>query len=239
MEKLNDRVLLNKEVLIFDLDGTLIDTTNTWNKIDLNILKKYNIKNLNLKEIQETRDSYFICKNEGDIYLDYCKYLVKKYNLNVDAEVFYKDRKIIEDKLLKKAKLKLHVIKTLEELKKKHYILVLATQTTDYELEIYKKNKYINCLFDYFDLIVTSTNIKKKKPSPEIYGFILKKIRLPKKKFLIIEDSYMGLLCAKNIKIEKVYLDNKYSKKDLNPINRITEYKLNNFNELYKLLKRI
>ena len=49
----------------------------------------------------------------------------------------------------------------------------------------------------------------------------------------------MGLLCAKNIKIEKVYLDNKYSKKDLNPINRITEYKLNNFNELYKLLKRI
>ena len=133
MEKLNERVLLTKEVLIFDLDGTLIDTTNIWNKIDINILKKYNVKNLNLKEVQDMRNTYLTCNNEGDIYLDYCKYLVKKYNLNVDAETFYKDRKLIENKLLKTAKLKPNAIKTLKEIKKKHYILVLATATTNHE----------------------------------------------------------------------------------------------------------
>lgn len=239
MEKLNEKVLLNKEVIIFDLDGTLIDTINIWNKIDQKTLNKFNIKNIKLNEVQNIKDNYLMCNTEGDIYINYIKYLVKKYNLNVDYETFYKERKIIANKLLLKAKLKPNVLKTLNELKRKQYILVLATSSSNNEIELYKRNKNIRNLFDYFDLIVTSSDVKKKKPNPEIYEFIMKKIRLPKKKFLIFEDSYMGLLCAKNIKIEKVFVNNKYFEKDINAINRITEYKLNKFNELYKLLKRI
>ena len=34
MEKLNKEILKNKEVIIFDLDGTLINTINIWNKVD-------------------------------------------------------------------------------------------------------------------------------------------------------------------------------------------------------------
>ena len=239
MEKLNRRVLLNKEVIIFDLDGTLIDTINIWNKIDKKTLEKYNIKNLKLNDIQNIRDNYLFCNTGGDIYLNYIKHLVKKYNLNVDAETFYKDRNIIKNKLLNKAKIKPYVLKTLKELKRKQYILVLATSSSNNEIEIYKTNKNIRNIFDYFDLIITSNDVKNKKPNPEIYELILKKLRLPKKKFLVFEDSYMGLLCAKNIKIEKVFINNKYSKRDYNIINRITEYKLDNYKELYKLINKI
>lgn len=94
-------------------------------------------------------------------------------------------------------------------------------------------------LLYYFDLVITANDIKNKKPSPEIYEYILKKIRVPKKKLLVVEDSYMGLLSAKNIEIEKVYLENKHSIKDYDLIKRITEYKLKNYLEFYKLINKI
>lgn len=235
MEKLNENVIKNKEVIIFDLDGTLIDTIDIWNKVDYLILKKYKIK-ISKKTIQELRDNYLLNNTEDNIYLKYSKYLVEKFKLNIDYENFYKERIKLSNKLLNNIKPKPFVLKTLNELKRKNYLLVIATASTNNEIELYKNNKYMRKLFYYFDLIVTSDDIKNKKPSPEIYEYILKKIRLKKKKLLVIEDSYMGLLSAKNIEIEKVYLENKHSLKDYNLIERITEYKLKNYLDLYKIV---
>ena len=238
MEKLNKEIIKNKEVIIFDLDGTLINTINIWNKVDYLVLKKYNIK-LSKTIIQDIRDNYLVNNTEDNIYLKYSKYLVEKYNLNIDYESFYKERITISNKLLKDIKPKQFVLKTLNELKRKNYLLILATSTTNNEIELYKNNKYMKKLFYYFDLIVTANSVKNKKPNPEIYEYILKKIRLNKNKFIVVEDSHIGLLCASNIGIDKIYLENKYSKKDYDLINRITEYKLNNFLDLYKIIKKI
>lgn len=238
MEKLNETVIRNKEVIIFDLDGTLIDTLDIWNKVDYLTLKKYNIK-ISASEIQNIRDNYLLRNTEDNIYLKYSKYLVDKYNIAIDYETFYKERIQISNKLLSNIKPKSFVLKTLNELKRRNYLLVLATASTNNEIDLYRKNKYMKKLFYYFDLLVTSNDIKNKKPSPEIYEYILKKIRLNKKKLLVIEDSYMGLLSAKNIDIEKVYLENKHSKKDYDLIKRITEYKLKNYSELYKIINKL
>ena len=73
----------------------------------------------------------------------------------------------------------------------------------------------------------------------EIYELILKKIRVKKKKLLVIEDSYLGLLSAKNIEIEKVYLENKYSKKDYESIKRISEYKLKNYLDFLRIINNL
>lgn len=238
MEKLNEIVIRNKEVIIFDLDGTLIDTLDIWNKVDYLTLKKYNIK-ISASKIQNIRDNYLLSNTEDNIYLKYSKYLVDKYNIAIDYETFYKERIQISNKLLSNIKPKSYVLKTLNELKRRNYLLVLATASTNNEIDLYRNNKYMKKLFYYFDLLVTSNDIKNKKPSPEIYEYILKKIRLNKKKLLVIEDSYMGLLSAKNIDIEKVYLENKHSKKDYDLIKRITEYKLKNYSELYKIINKL
>ena len=74
MEKLNEKVLKNKEVIIFDLDGTLIDTIDIWNKVDYNVLKQFNIKNITKHEIQESRDNFLLTNTSDNIYLNYSKY---------------------------------------------------------------------------------------------------------------------------------------------------------------------
>ena len=238
MEKLNTNILKNKEVIIFDLDGTLINTIDIWNKVDYLVLKKYKI-NISKKEIQKIRDNYLLNNTNDNIYLNYSKYLVEKYNISIDYETFYKERIKISNKLLSNVKPKQLVLKTLRELKRKNYLLVIATASTNNEIELYKKNNYMKKLFYYFDLIVTNNDIKNKKPNPEIYEYILKKIRLKKKKLLVIEDSYIGLLCANNIGIEKVYLENKYSKKDYNNIKKISEYKLKNYLDFLRIINNL
>ena len=75
--------------------------------------------------------------------------------------------------------------------------------------------------------------------SNPIYEYILKKIRVAKKKFIVVEDSYIGLLCAKNIDIEKIYLENKHSKNNYNLIKRVSEYKLKNYLDLYKIINKL
>lgn len=238
MEKLNEVILNNKEVIIFDLDGTLIDTMNIWNKVDYLTLKKYKI-NVSKNKIKEIRDNFLINNSSDDIYLNYSKYLIEKYNLSIDYETFYKERIKMSHKLLNNIKPKSLVLKVLKELRKRNYLLIIATASSNNEIELYKNNKYMKKLFYYFDLVVTADDVKNKKPSPEIYEYILKKIRVKKKKILVIEDSYLGLLSAKNIDIEKVYLENKYAKKDLDLIKRITEYKLKNYLDFFKIINKL
>ena len=161
MEKINKEILKNKEVIIFDLDGTLINTINIWNKTDQIILKKHNIF-LTKKEIQEIRDNYLLNNTSNNIYLNYSKYLIDKYNLSIDYEEFYKDRINISNKLLKTIKPKPYVLKTLNALKRKNYLLVLATATTNNEIELYRNNKYMKKILYYFDLIVTSDDVNNK-----------------------------------------------------------------------------
>ena len=195
MEKLNKEIIKNKEVIIFDLDGTLINTINIWNKVDYLVLKKYNIK-LNKTIIQDIRDNYLANNTEDNIYLKYSKYLVEKYNLNIDYESFYKERITISNKLLKDIKPKQFVLKTLNELKRKNYLLILATSTTNNEIELYKNNKYMKKLFYYFDLIVTANSVKNKKPNPEIYEYTVSKLGIDKKDIMVVEDSTYGIKAA-------------------------------------------
>ena len=50
------------------------------------------------------RDNYLLNNTSNNIYLNYSKYLIEKYNLSIDYEEFYKDRINISNKLLKTIK---------------------------------------------------------------------------------------------------------------------------------------
>lgn len=238
MKKLNKEVIENKRVIIFDLDGTLIDSIEIWNKIDKKILKKYKV-NVTSKQIEQIRNNYLLKNTSGEIYKEYYKYLIEKYNLKVELDTLYKERLKLTNSYLSKIKPKKNVLEILKKLKHKSYLLVLATATTNNELEIYRTNRYMKHLLYYFDLLVTSDDVKEKKPNPEIYKYIMNKIKFPKNKYIVIEDSLIGLKSAKNIGIEKVYLENDNSLKDLNKIKKISEYNIQSLKELLKIVNDI
>lgn len=69
--------LSNVNLVIFDLDGTLIDSNGINNNIDVQLAFLLG-ETKRAEEILIERDNVFKDNNSGDIYLNYCEYLKTK-----------------------------------------------------------------------------------------------------------------------------------------------------------------
>lgn len=235
-------ILNNKEVIVFDLDGTLLDSVSMFNEIYALVIK--NISGIIVlgDQIQEDWDEFAHQKIEGDLYDNFLLYLSNKYssekhNINVIKEIYNKlEYKYISEEVKYKKFAKEIVI----ELKERGYKLVLATLTPKYAIDIYNDiNKNLIAdfkIYDVFDLVLTYEDVKEKKPNPEIYLKAMEKMNVSKEQCLIIEDSLEGIKAANNAGIEVVNIVDKNMYKVQKKIDDLSNYKMNTLEEFYKLI---
>ena len=245
MRALNELKLKDKKYIIFDMDGTLIDSIGVWNQTDQRLIKEYGGVHVDLDEVQRLRDGFLHGNQDTDIYLSFCEYLINKYNLSIKDPKklldirWAKSGEILENEM----DFKPGVVDLLLRLKELGFILVLATMTTQVQLDIYtKKNKKMLSqmnINDVFDFITRKEDVKNKKPDPEIYNMIMKYYSAKTEECLIFEDSYTGVLASKNAGIEVVNIYDKYADLDRDKIDKLTDYKINNFHEFLDLVNKL
>lgn len=242
MKELNQLKLKNKKYIIFDMDGTLIDSIGVWNITDQKLIEKYGGINKDLDEIQFERDLFLHNIQTGNTYLEYSKYLMNKYNFTIfDAEELTKIRlNLANDILAKEIDFKPNVVELILKLKSLGFILVLATMTTQVQLNVYSKiNKKMleqMNIDEVFDLIFTIDDVENKKPHPEIYNKIVQYYNASPNECLIFEDSYTGVLASHNASIEVVNVYDKYAEIDRDKINKIADYSINDYSEFIALI---
>ena len=231
--------LENKKVIIFDLDGTLIDSIGIWNAVDEELIKKISkdgkIDDVDIAKQRDTKLKEF-SKTEH-AYLEYCGFLGKKYGSNLSKEEIKKLRyEIAEDYITNKVDYKPYAEKIIKYLKGKGYILVIASTTNDHTIDIYKKyNKNIKSkakLDDYFTAIYSKGSVKELKPNPEVYFKIIDELRVKKEDCIIIEDSLIGVEAANNAGIDVAVIYDKYSDCDREKINELSQYRFSDFKEM-------
>lgn len=240
IEKLD---LKKKKFIIFDLDGTLIDSIGIWNLTDYALIKKFGNQDGNLDEIQDDRDYFLHHNTTGEIYVGYCNFLIGKYNLSIkDGKDLSRIRRELYEKIYEsEISFKPNVVSLLKKLKDRGYTLILATMSSEEQIETYSNSpkmiSEIN-IKEIFDLITTKDGVERKKPDPEIYQNILKRYKESSDKFLVFEDSYSGVLASINAGVETVNVYDKYSDKDRDRINEITSYAISDYQEIIDMLDK-
>ncbi len=239
MKDLNTISLQEKKYLIFDMDGTLIDSMGIWDTIDYQILRDFGGVDLTKEEIYQDRRNFFSRPQDKNIYLNYCEYLISKYHIPMSQRELLRIREemtahFLEENMEYKPGVK-RVLKTLKEL---GFTLVLATTTTPKELTIYQtKNKKMKSQLDLketFDLILTQQDVEHQKPNGEIYEKVLSHYQISPKECLAFEDSLHGILAANRVGIETVWVYDAHALPDRETIQQIADYKMVSFLEFWE-----
>lgn len=233
--------LSNIDLVIFDLDGTLIDSNGTNNYLDIELARSLG-ENKSSKEIIQERDEVIKNNKTGDIYLNYCNYLKIKYNSTLSAKEILQIRRDLSKQISKDIKYKTDADKIIKYFKNHNKKLALATVSRRETIDIYiNENENIKnkCnIKDYFDFIVTKDDVTLKKPNPEVYNKIIEKFQIKDlSKCVVIEDSLTGVLAAKNANLDVIVIYDKYSDKDREKINELADYNVLDYKELINLLE--
>ncbi len=238
-------MLTNKKLIIFDLDGTLIDSIGVWNKVDETVILKIRrdggegVENVQ-KQRDEALSRYRECENP---YLEYYRFLKEKYNALESAEEISAMRKALAQKMIEQeVDYKPHADEVIKTLHEKGYILAIASTTRRMNMEIYRtvnRNILDKAPLDkYFTKIYTHEDAKNIKPDPEILNRLMTEFGVAPDECLVFEDSLVGAMAAKNAGMPLCVVYDKHSDADREKLNSLADYTVNNFSEIMDILKK-
>lgn len=236
-------MLEGKKLIIFDLDGTLLDTVGLWNEIDREIISTFGTKPApDLKTIQTERDRIINNAQDPHPYIAYCEYLKAHYAATLDAQSLYDERyRIADDFLINRVDYKPAAPEFLKALKARGLKLAVASTTRGKNIEIYRtKNRHLleKAPFDeMFEVIYSRNDAERIKPDPAIHLRLMCEFNVTPQECLIFEDSLVGVQAAQAAGIECAVIYDQYSDDDRDELNRLADYRFNDFAQALKALE--
>lgn len=209
------------KLVIFDLDGTLLDSFNSIVKSFEIAAKAFGV-NIDLNVV---KDNIGIPSRE----------ILRKALRSEVSEQTIKEiltlRRKLHDELVMNVKLFDDVLPTLVELKRRGLKLALVSSNMRYRLKIIlNKNK----LTHLFDSIVSYEDVKRPKPYPDMVLKALKDVGVKAKDAILIGDSINDIISAKKAEVIAVLIDRSKTKKNMRE-----DFRVSNLKELLKLIEEL
>ena len=178
-------MLEHTKAVIFDLDGTLVDSMWVWTAIDEDYIRKYH-----LNPPEDFHEAM-----EGMSYTETAQYFLKIFpELPHTVEEIKKEwYDMSVDKYTKEVTLKPGVKEFLEMLKEKGIRTGIATSNDRKLVEEFLKARQITHLFD---TICTSCEVNKGKPAPDVYLYACSQLHVQPQECYAVEDSPNGIHSA-------------------------------------------
>lgn len=194
-----DTILDQTEAVIFDLDGTLVDSMWMWREIDKEYLGRFQIplpENLQ-KEI------------EGMSFSETAQYFKKRFSLPDSLDKIKEEwNRMAWDKYMNEVPLKPGVEAFLKKCRERGMKFGIATSNSR---ELVENIAEVHNLKDYFSCIMTGCDVGKGKPAPDIYLEVAKKLNTLPERCLVFEDIIPGIMAGKAAGMKVCAVEDDYS----------------------------
>ncbi|WP_297637780.1 HAD family phosphatase [uncultured Clostridium sp.] len=216
--------LKNIEAVIFDLDGTLIDSLDIWHQIDIDYLSS---KNLEVPPNLHSEIGHLS-------FVQTAHYFKNRFNLNDSIEILLETwNSMALEQYTYNTPLKPGALKFLTYLKSHGFKIGLATSNSTILLTAALKQ---NNIFDFFDAITTTSEVDKGKDHPDVYLLAANKLNTDPKNCLVFEDILPAVKGAKSANMHVIAIEDKESLKDKHELISLSDNYIQNYNELFKYL---
>ncbi|MCI8491021.1 MAG: HAD family phosphatase [Lachnospiraceae bacterium] len=208
------------KAVIFDLDGTLVDSMGLWRDIDIEFLGERGIEYQD--DLQE--------KIEGMSFTETAVFCKEYYHLTESVEELKAIwNRMAEDKYRYEVQLKPGIMGFLDGLKARGIKMGIATSNSTELIkavnDAYHFDKYMSC-------IVTSCSVKKGKPAPDVYLEAARQLEVLPEECLVFEDIVKGIEAGKNAGMRVCAVEDAYSAPQREKKKELCDYYIESYDEI-------
>lgn len=208
------------EAVIFDLDGSMVDSMWLWKAIDIEYLGKFGIT---------LPDNLQMCI-EGMSFSETAAYFKERFNLPDDLDTIKEEwNRMAWDKYAYEVPVKEGVTELLEYCMEHGIKAGIATSNSR---ELVENVVKVHGLNQYFGCIMTGCDVAKGKPAPDIYLAVAKELNVAPKNCLVFEDIIPGIQAGKAAGMRVCAVYDKYSEYQDNEKRIQADYYTYHFKEL-------
>lgn len=191
--------IMEKEGVIFDLDGTLVDSMWVWKQIDIDYLGQYGISHP--ADLQE--------KISGMSFYETAVYFKNNFAIPDSVEEMMDTwNRMAFDSYQNKVKEKPGALAFLQWLKNHGIKTGIATSNSEVLVEALLKARGLD---GYFQAVHTGYEVERGKPAPDIYLLAAKSLGVPPEKCLAFEDIPEGIMSARAAGMEVCGVEDAFS----------------------------
>lgn len=192
-------MLKNKKAVLFDLDGTLVDSMWMWKEIDIEYLNRHG------KELPDNLQHEI----EGMSFTHLARYFKERFELKDSVETIKEEWLCMaRDKYLYETPLKEGVSEFIKDMQEKDIRMGIASSNSRDLVEAILK---VHHLEDCFSSVHTCCDVKSGKPEPDIYLLVADELGAEPGDCLVFEDIPAGLLAGKRAGMQTCAVWDAYS----------------------------
>lgn len=192
-------MLKNTDAVIFDLDGSLVDSMWMWEAIDIEYLGRFGIS-LPLKLQNEI---------EGKSFSETALYFKEHFQIPDSIEEIKSAwNQMAFDKYTREVPLKKGVDRFLKDCVQKGIRLGIATSNSR---ELVEQIVAVHNLDQYFSCIMTGCDVPRGKPFPDIYLAVAGQLKVEPARCLVFEDIIPGIQAGLSAGMKVCAVEDPYS----------------------------